>query len=170
MHIRHEDCKCNAKHAEIMKIFNGEHADGKGQYYSPKGLNISDMQLPPKVVWDLVLEIASYESFPRRRKKSISLGVGQQHLEKNSPGKVGRLNVDEPAEPHERADDASDGERLSDEREEAERAQAASCKADKDIRDRVSRRGHAETEAEQFREIFEFKTVVPRQPPPLVGV
>ena len=53
-------------------IFNGEHADGKGQYYSPKGLNISDMQLPPKVVWDLVLEIASYESFPRRRKRSIS--------------------------------------------------------------------------------------------------
>ena len=38
-------------------------------YYSPKGLNISDMQLPPKVVWDLVLEI-NYESFLEEEKVS----------------------------------------------------------------------------------------------------
>ncbi len=48
-------------------IFNGEHEKGKGQYYSPDGLNVSDIQPPPKSVWDLVLEIADYEPVKRRR-------------------------------------------------------------------------------------------------------
>ena len=106
---------------------------------------------------------------PSKRKEeqeqeSISLGVGQQHLEKDALGKVGRVNFDEPTEPHERPDDASNDKRLRDEREEAERAQAASGQADKDVHHRVSRRRHAESETEQFREVFEFETVVP---PPL---
>ena len=110
---------------------------------------------------------------PNKRKEqeqeqSISLGVGQQHLEKDALGKVGRVNVEKTTEPHERPDDASNDERLRGEREEAERAQAASGQADKDIHHRVSRRRHAESETEQFREVFEFETVAPPQSPLLV--
>ena len=49
-------------------IFSGEHEQGKGQYYSPAGLTVSNLQPPPKVVWDLILEIGSFEPFSRKRK------------------------------------------------------------------------------------------------------
>ena len=49
-------------------IFSGEHELGKGQYYSPAGLTVSNLQPPPKVVWDLILEIGSFEPFSRKRK------------------------------------------------------------------------------------------------------
>ena len=49
-------------------IFSGEHEQGKGEYYSPAGLTVSNLQPPPKVVWDLILEIGSYEPFSRKRK------------------------------------------------------------------------------------------------------
>ena len=42
-------------------IFSGEHEQGKGQYYSPAGLTVSNLQPPPKVVWDLILEIVNIE-------------------------------------------------------------------------------------------------------------
>ena len=49
-------------------IFSGEHEQGKGEYYSPAGLTVSNLQPPPKVVWDLILEIGSFEPFSRKRK------------------------------------------------------------------------------------------------------
>ena len=49
-------------------IFSGEHELGKGQYYSPAGLTVSNLQPPPKIVWDLILEIGSFEPFSRKRK------------------------------------------------------------------------------------------------------
>ena len=51
-------------------IFSGEHEQGKGEYYSPAGLTVSNLQPPPKVVWDLILEIGSFEPFSRKRKFS----------------------------------------------------------------------------------------------------
>ena len=51
-------------------IFSGEHEQGKGQYYSPAGLTVSNLQPPPKIVWDLILEIGSFEPFSRKRKFS----------------------------------------------------------------------------------------------------
>ena len=53
-------------------IFSGEHELGKGQYYSPAGLTVSNLQPPPKVVWDLILEIGSFEPFSRKRKFSTN--------------------------------------------------------------------------------------------------
>jgi len=53
-------------------IIDGEHEDGEGQYYSPDGLDVSDLQHPPKQVWDLVLEIAELQRHDKSSSKTYS--------------------------------------------------------------------------------------------------
>ena len=48
-------------------LFSGEHADGKGYYFSPEGYDIAALAPPPKEVWDLVLEIASSEQISPKK-------------------------------------------------------------------------------------------------------
>ena len=53
-------------------IIDGEHEDGEGRYYSPGGLDVCDLQHPPKEVWDLVLEIAELQSHDKSSSKTYS--------------------------------------------------------------------------------------------------
>ena len=53
-------------------IIHGEHEDGEGRYYSPGGLDVCDLQHPPKEVWDLVLEIAELQSQDKSSSKTYS--------------------------------------------------------------------------------------------------
>lgn len=64
---------------------------------------------------------------------------GEEQLCQKCKG-FGICNFDEPTECHERPHDAPDDERLRDEREDAERAQAASGQGDKEMRSLSSRR------------------------------
>jgi hypothetical protein len=53
-------------------IIDGEHEDGEGRYYSPEGLDVCDLQHPPKEVWDLVLEIAELQRHDKSSSKTYS--------------------------------------------------------------------------------------------------
>jgi hypothetical protein len=53
-------------------IIDGKHEDGEGRYYSPDGLDVSDLQHPPKQVWDLVLEIAELQRHDKSSSKTYS--------------------------------------------------------------------------------------------------
>ena len=53
-------------------IIDGEHEDGEGRYYSPGGLDVCDLQHPPKEVWDLVLEIAELQRHDKSSSKTYS--------------------------------------------------------------------------------------------------
>ena len=53
-------------------IIDGEHEDGEGRYYSPGGLDVCDLQHPPKEVWDLILEIAELQSHDKSSSQTYS--------------------------------------------------------------------------------------------------
>ena len=53
-------------------LCDGEHEDGEGRYYSPGGLDVCDLQHPPKEVWDLILEIAELQSHDKSSSQTYS--------------------------------------------------------------------------------------------------
>jgi hypothetical protein len=53
-------------------IIDGEHEDGEGRYYSPGGLDVCDLQPPPKEVWDLIKEIAEFQEVEKSSTKTYS--------------------------------------------------------------------------------------------------
>ena len=53
-------------------LCDGEHQDGEGNYYSPGGLDVSDLQHPPKEVWDLILEIAELQRHDKSSSKTYN--------------------------------------------------------------------------------------------------
>ena len=53
-------------------IIDGEHEDGEGRYYSPSGLDVCDLQHPPKEVWNLIKEIAELNSLEVSSSKTYS--------------------------------------------------------------------------------------------------
>ena len=58
-------------------IVDGQHEDG-GRYFSPHGLDVSEITAPPKLLWDLVLEIASKQSRPSKRRHPLGLSGGKR--------------------------------------------------------------------------------------------
>ena len=60
-------------------IFSGLHEDKKGFYYSPKGLDWSNLAEVPNKAWDLVLEISEKEKV-KGKTKSYSLNCKSRRL------------------------------------------------------------------------------------------
>ena len=53
-------------------IIDGEHEDGEGRYYSPGGLDVCDLQHPPKEVWDLIKEVAELQRHEKSSSKTYN--------------------------------------------------------------------------------------------------
>ncbi len=53
-------------------LFDGEHEDGEGRYYSPGGLDVCDLQYAPTEVWNLIKEIAELNALELSSTKTYS--------------------------------------------------------------------------------------------------